>query len=111
RLRFRGRADYWQKYHSQSWKTDRDCRRLGYRAMAGETNDRPPTLRRKTSGWPLLGAEKQEGRQRHQRRRPWHCRLARVPGIDTYFKLTAHSTTNTRMPTNLSPRMHAPYFT
>src|SRR5438309_8182103 len=32
-------------------------------------------------------------------------------GHDTYPKLTAHSTTNTRMPTSLSPRMHARYFT
>jgi len=27
RLRFRERTDYWQKYHSQSWKTDREIGR------------------------------------------------------------------------------------
>src|SRR5207244_12884590 len=62
RLRFRERTDYWQKYHSQSWKTDRDRRRLVYRAMAGETNDRPSTLRRNTSGRPLLRSDRGTGR-------------------------------------------------
>src|SRR3989441_491445 len=62
RLRFRERTDYWQKYHPEDWKTDRERRRLGYRAMAGETNDRPSTLRQKTSGRPLLRRGRGAGR-------------------------------------------------
>src|SRR2546422_525097 len=37
--------------------SDRERRRLGYRAMAGETNDRPSTLRQKTAGRPPLRQE------------------------------------------------------
>src|SRR5256885_17036072 len=72
RLRFRERTDYWQKYHSQSWKTDRDRRRLVYRAMAGETNDRPSTLRQNTSGRSCAGTEEKE--RSEERRVGKECR-------------------------------------
>src|SRR5438034_234952 len=113
RLRFRERTDYWQKYHSQSWKTDRDRRRLVYRAMAGETNDRPSTLRQKTWGRPLLRRSSRGAGRPTASSTPSAMELPSRPctGHDTYPKLTAHSTTNTRMPTSLSPRMHAHYFT
>src|SRR5437870_5860465 len=92
--------------------SDRERRRLGYRAMAGETNDRPSTLRQKTSGRPLLRRGRGAGRPTASST-PSAMELPSRPctGIDTYPKLTAHSTTNTRMPTSLSPRMHARYFT
>src|SRR2546427_6973769 len=39
RLRFRGRADYWQKYHSRSWKTARGRRRLGFPVQRAHSRD------------------------------------------------------------------------
>src|SRR5439155_11104252 len=42
--------------------SDRERRRLDYRAMAGETNDRPSTLRQKTSGRPLRRSSRGAGR-------------------------------------------------
>src|SRR6266850_4964194 len=92
RLRFRGRADYWQKYHSRSWKTARGRRRLGFPVQRAHSRDDVGTA------VPAQGQRNRKADSIINAVGPWRCRLARVYFLERPWASSSRATKRSAQP-------------